>query len=124
MRTFQREGVIAAASSDAPVVPPSAMIGLQTMMTRRDLNGTSVWTEESVELVDSLRAYTINGAFASFEESIKGTLSHGKLGDVAVFETDLEQVAAEEIGSVRIDYTILGGEVVYSRDGAEEGQGR
>jgi predicted amidohydrolase YtcJ len=62
-----------------------------------------------------LRAYTVNGAYASFEDGIKGTLAPGKIGDVAVFETDLEGVPATKIGSVRVDHTIIDGNVVYSR---------
>lgn len=115
MATFKKHGVIAAASTDAPVVPVSAAIGLQTMMTRRDMSGDLIWPEESISLHDALRAYTVNGAYASFEESIKGTLAPGMVGDVAVFETNLETVSPDEVGSVRIDHTILDGSVVYSR---------
>jgi predicted amidohydrolase YtcJ len=118
MATFQKHGVIAAASTDTPVVPASATIGLQTMMTRRDMNGDTVWPEESIDLHDALRAYTVNGAYASFEETIKGTLAPGMMGDVTVFETDLESISPEEVGSVRIDHTILEGSLVYTRDGA------
>src|SRR5680860_418503 len=117
MASFQKHGVIAAASSDAPVVPVSATIGLQTMMTRRDMTGEAIWPEESIGLHDALRAFTVNGAYASFEEPVKGMLSPGMVGDVAVFETDLETVSQDEIGSVRIDHTILDGSLVHARDG-------
>jgi predicted amidohydrolase YtcJ len=115
MASFARHGVIAAASTDAPVVPTNAMIGLQTMMTRRDVNGAEIWSEEAISLDDAIRAYTVNGAYASFEESIKGTLAPGMLGDVTVYETDLRGVAAEEIGNVQIDFTIVDGRVAYQR---------
>jgi predicted amidohydrolase YtcJ len=118
MATFQKHGIIAAASTDAPVVPVNATIGLQTMMTRRDLNGDVIWPEESIGLEDALRAYTVNGAYASFEESTKGSLEVGMAGDMAVFETDLAAVAPADIGSVRIDHTVLDGSLVYTRDGA------
>jgi predicted amidohydrolase YtcJ len=120
MATFQKHGVIAAASTDTPIVPVSAPIGLQTMMTRHDMDGEPVWPEEAIGLYDALRAYTVNGAYASYEESIKGQLIPGMLGDVAVFETDLEAISPEEVGSVRIDHTILEGSLVYSRNGARE----
>jgi len=115
MASFARHGVIAAASTDAPVVPTSATIGLQTMMTRRDVNGAEVWPEEAVSLAEALRAYTVNGAYASFEETIKGKLAPGLLGDVTVFETDLRAVAPDEIGGVQIDYTIPEGRIAYAR---------
>jgi predicted amidohydrolase YtcJ len=115
MRSFADRGVVAAASTDTPVVPPSATIGLQTMMTRTDIGGAVVWPDEAVTLDEALRAYTVNGAFASFEEGIKGVLAPGMIADVAVFETDLDAVPALEIGSVRVDHTIIDGNVVYSR---------
>lgn len=115
MRTFIDHGIVAAGSTDAPVDPPSATVCLQTMITRTDISGREVWTEERVSLDEALRAYTLNGAYASFEEKIKGTLEPGKLGDVTVFETDLDSVSPGDIGSVRVDHTILDGSVVYSR---------
>jgi predicted amidohydrolase YtcJ len=118
MASFAQRGIIAAASSDAPVVPTSATIGLQTMMTRLDSKGNAVWPEEAITLDDALRAYTVNGAYASFEEKIKGTLSAGYLGDVTVFETDLRSVAAEDIGAVQVDMTIAEGNIAYQRQGA------
>jgi predicted amidohydrolase YtcJ len=118
MASFAQRGIIAAASSDAPVVSTSATIGLQTMMTRLDSMGNEVWPEEAISLDDALRAYTVNGAYASFEETFKGTLKPGFLGDVTVFETDLRSVAPEAIGDVQVDLTIIEGNVAYHRDGA------
>jgi predicted amidohydrolase YtcJ len=115
MASFARHGVVAAASTDAPVVPTSATVGLQTMMTRRDVSGAEIWPEEAVSLDEALRAYTANGAYASFEEGIKGRLAPGMLGDVTIFATDLRGVAPEEIGGVEIDYTIAEGRVAYAR---------
>jgi predicted amidohydrolase YtcJ len=107
--------VIAAASTDAPVVPTSAMVGVQTMMTRTDMDGNEVWTNESVSLDEALRAYTVNGAYASHEDHIKGKLVPGMIGDVTIFGADLDDVLAREIGQVRIDHTIIDGTIVYSR---------
>lgn len=115
MRSFIDRGVIAAASTDAPVVPTSATIGLQTMMTRVDMDGNAVWTDEAVTLDEALRAYTVNGAYASHEDHLKGSLRPGMVGDVTVFDADLDAVPPTEIGQVQIDHTILGGEVAYTR---------
>ncbi len=115
MRSFADRGIVAAASSDAPVVSTSAVVGLQTMVTRRDARDVAVSPEESVSLDEALRAYTVNGAYASFEETIKGTLAPGMLGDVTVFETDLRQVPPEELSQVRVDLTIAEGRVVHER---------
>jgi predicted amidohydrolase YtcJ len=115
MASFAKHGVIAAASTDAPVVSTSATIGLQTMLTRRDIAGNEIWPEEAIDLDAALRSYTVNGAYASFEEGIKGTLKPGMIGDVTVFETDLRGVAPAELGQVRVDYTITDGNVAYHR---------
>jgi predicted amidohydrolase YtcJ len=113
MRSFARFGITAAASSDAPVVPISAVTGLQTMVMRRDILGRPCNPEEAVPLEDALRAYTVNGAYASFEERIKGTLRPGMLGDVTVFETDLFAVDPGDLSTVQVDYAIAEGKVVY-----------
>lgn len=115
MRSFARFGITAAASSDAPVVPVNALAGVQTMVTRRDILGRPCNPEEAIPLEDALRAYTVNGAYASFEEGIKGVLRPGMLGDVTVFETDLFAVDPDDLAQIRVDYTVADGEVVYER---------
>jgi predicted amidohydrolase YtcJ len=115
MASFMRHGVIAAASTDAPVVPTSAVVGLQTMVTRKDRQGREIWPEEAISLDDALRAYTVNGAYASFEETIKGSFRSGMIGDVAIFETDLHQTPVDELAAVQVDCTIADGNIVYER---------
>ena len=115
LATFARHGIVAAASSDAPVVPTSAAIGLRTMVARIDIDGRPVWPEEAVSLDAALRAYTVNGAYASFEEGTKGTLAPGMLGDVTVFETDLHGVEPAALGDIQVDLTVVGGRVAYAR---------
>ncbi len=118
MRTFFDRGIIASASTDAPVDSTRAMIGIQTMVTRRSEEGDVIWPEERVSLEEAVRAYTYNGAFASFEEKIKGTIEPGKLADLVVLETDLRTVAPEELEHVEVDLTIIEGDIVYSRESA------
>jgi predicted amidohydrolase YtcJ len=115
MNTFYEHGIVAAASTDAPVVGTSATLGLQTMMTRRSEEGDVIWAEEAISLEEAVRAYTWNGAYASFEERIKGTLTPGKLGDVVVFNTDITAIDPGEIGQVEVDMTVADGRVVYER---------
>ena len=77
-----------------------------------------MWAEEAVPLVEALRAYTYNGAYASFEERIKGTLEAGKLADAVVFDRDITSVDPEAVAAVRADLTIVDGHIVYRREGA------
>lgn len=115
MKTFQDRGIVAAASTDAPVSLVNPMIGIQMMMTRTDRNGDAIFTEESLSLEDAIRAYTWNGAYASQTEHEKGALEPGKLGDVTIFETDLRSVDPHSLKDVRCDYTIADGKVVHER---------
>jgi predicted amidohydrolase YtcJ len=117
MNTFYEHGIVAAASTDAPVVSTTATIGLQTMLTRRSEEGDVIWAEEAITLPEAVRAYTWNGAYASFEEHIKGSLAPGMLGDAVVFETNLSETPPDEIGAVRVDLTVADGRVVYERYG-------
>ncbi len=115
MKTYQDRGIVAAASTDAPVSLVNPMIGIQMMMTRTDRNGDTIFTEECLSLEDAIRAYTWNGAYASHTEHEKGSLEPGKLGDVTIFETDLRSTDALSLKDVRCDYTIADGEVVHER---------
>jgi predicted amidohydrolase YtcJ len=94
----------------------NALAGVQTMVTRRDILGRPCNLEEAVSLEEALRAYTVNGAFASFEEGIKGMLRPGMLGDVTIFETDLFSIDPHDLASTRVDYTVTAGEVAYGRE--------
>lgn len=115
MRTFRDRGIVAAASTDAPVSLVNPMIGIQMMMTRHDRNGDAIFTEETLPLEDAIRAYTWNSAYASHSEHEKGSLERGKLGDMTIFETDLRSVDAMSLKDVRTDVTIADGKVVYER---------
>jgi len=118
MRTFFDRGIVAAASTDAPVCATSAMLGIQTMLTRQNAAGQALWPEECISLEEAVRAYTYNGAYATFEEQLKGTIEPGKLADLTVLETDLRRISPDALGSVRVDFTIIEGEIAYQRPGA------
>lgn len=115
MRTFIDKGIVAAASSDAPVVTVSPLAGIATMVTRRDFAGAVAYPEEAITFEEAIWAYTWAGAYASFEEKIKGSLTPGKLGDVTVLNTDVRTVAPDDIAEIGVDYTIMDGEIVYRR---------
>lgn len=118
MKTFAERGIIAAASSDAPVVPTNPMLGIQTMVTRRDKDGADAWIEEAISVEDAIRAYTVNSAYASFDEQRKGRISPGMLADLTIYAEDLRSVAPDHLSEVMIDFTIADGRVVYSRETA------
>jgi len=64
---------------------------------------------------EALKTYTINGAYAAFEEDIKGSLKPGKLADFVVLSNDLLKCSEEEILNTRVHYTVVGGEIKYNQ---------
>lgn len=118
MKTFAERGIVAAASTDAPISGVNPMVGIGMMVSRTDRLGDEIYPEERVDLEEAIRAYTWNGAYASFSEHEKGSLEPGKLGDVTVLETDLATVDPLDLRNVRCDMTIAGGEIVYDRSRA------
>jgi predicted amidohydrolase YtcJ len=85
------------------------------MTTRIDQAGRETWVEEAVDLEAALSAYTVAGAYASFEDRIKGRFAAGQLADAVVFDRDLDDVPLADLGTVRADLTIQDGRVVYER---------
>ena len=69
--------------------------------------------EQKISVEDALRAYTVNGAFASFEEDIKGSLERGKLADLVLLDRDITHIPSETIRDAKVLMTIVGGRVVF-----------
>lgn len=115
LKTFDGLGIVAPASSDAPVVPVNPLIGIQTMVARQDRLGESVFPEERVTVERALRAYTVDAAWASFDERRKGRLRPDFLADMTVFDQDLRQLTPSGIMSAGVDATIADGTVVWER---------
>lgn len=104
--------------SDWFVAPPDPVWGIYAAVTRSTLDGKNPdgwFPEQKISVEDALRAYTIDAAYASFEEGIKGSLIPGKLADITILETDIRKTAPEKIKEVKVEYTILGGKIVYQK---------
>lgn len=115
-RLLQDSGARLAFGSDWFVAPPTPLEGIYAAVTRRTLDdgNPNGWVpEQKIGVEDALRAYTTGGAFASFEEKDKGSLTPGKLADVVILDRDLTRIAPESIRDARVAYTIVGGRVVY-----------
>jgi predicted amidohydrolase YtcJ len=109
-------GARLAFGSDWFVAPPTPLEGIYAAVTRRTLDDKNPdgWIpEQKIQLEDALRAYTINAAYASFEDSSKGSLERGKLADIVILDRDLTQIRPETIRDAQIVATIVGGRVVY-----------
>lgn len=115
MRRWIDAGLYPSGSSDGPVSSTNPFRGLYTMVTRKTSKWTVIGPEEAISLEEAIGAYTVSSAYGSFEEGIKGTLEPGKLGDVAVLDTDLFATEPEAWLDAQCDVTVLGGEVVFDR---------
>jgi len=82
-------------------------------VTRKAESGQELLPEEGVSASQALAMYTINAAYASFEEDIKGSITPGKLADIVVLSDDPTQVTPEQIKDIKVKMTIIDGEVVW-----------
>ena len=119
-RSLRDSGARLAFGSDWFVAPPTPLEGIYAAVTRRTLDDKHPhgWVpEQKIGVEDALRAYTTAGAYASFEEGEKGSLTRGKVADVVIIDRDLTRIPPETIREARIMYTIVGGRVVFDRTG-------
>lgn len=108
-----RNGIKVAASSDAPVIPVNPLAGIYAAVTRKTKSGHVLSPEEALTPEDALWMYTMGGAYASFEDDVKGSIAVGKLADLVVLSDDPTRVPSEEIKDITVEKTIIGGQVVW-----------
>jgi predicted amidohydrolase YtcJ len=100
--------------TDPPVEDINPMVNFYLSVTRRMENGEVFLPEQRLTRDQALATYTVNPAFAAFEEDLKGTLSPGKLADITVLSRDIMTIPEEEIPEVGVLYTIIDGRVRHS----------
>ena len=112
-RSFLDAGVPVAAGSDFSPGPFAPLMGLQGMVTRTGWNGETWGANQRVTVAEALRINTLNGAWASHEEGLKGSITVGKLADFVVLGDDPFTVDAGKIKDIPIVRTVTGGRVMY-----------
>jgi predicted amidohydrolase YtcJ len=111
---LMKTGAVIANGTDAPVEDIDPIPSFYASVSRRLQDGSVFFADQRMSRMEALRSYTINVAFAEFDENIKGSLKPGKLADVTVFSKDILTIPEQEIPSTKILYTIVGGQVAYA----------
>ena len=102
--------------SDWYVAPLNPIAGIYAAVTRRTLDGKNPtgWVpQEKISVEDAVKAYTINNAYAGFQESDLGSIEVGKLADLVILDNNIFEIAPVKILDTKVTYTIIGGEVMY-----------
>ncbi len=114
-QSLMRTGAIVANGTDAPVEDVSPIASYYASVSRKTKDGSVFFPEQRMSRMEALRSYTINGAYAAFEEELKGSLTPGKLADITVLSKDILTIPEDEIPTTEVVYTIVGGKVAYRK---------
>ena len=112
-RKLIESGAVVTNGTDAPVEDVSPLLGFHAAVSRRLKDGSTFYPQQKLSRTEALKMYTINCAYAAFEEDIKGTLKPGKLADIVVLSNDILTCPEKDIPNTKVLYTIVGGEVLY-----------
>ncbi|HEX6214666.1 MAG TPA: amidohydrolase [Vicinamibacterales bacterium] len=112
-RSFLDAGIPVAAGSDFYPGPFAPLMGMQGMVTRTGWNGEKWGLNQRISVAEALQVLTLNGAHASHEEAIKGSITPGKLADFVVLSADPHTVSPDTIKDIRVVRTVTGGKAVY-----------
>ncbi len=112
-RSFLDYDIPVAPASDYTPGPYEPMMALQSMVTRKDVRGRVWGPSQRISVTEAMRICTVNGAYASFEEDIKGSLTPDKLADFVILEDDPHNVDPDSIVDIRVLRTVMGGRTTY-----------
>jgi hypothetical protein len=112
-RTLLDAGIQVAAGSDFSAGPLDPRMGIQGMVTRTGWDGQTWGANQRITVDEALRVCTLNGAYNSHEEALKGSITPGKLADFVVMADDMHTVDPTKIKDIEIARTVVGGNTVY-----------
>ena len=116
-RTLLEQGVRCAGGSDCPVEPLAPLRGLYAAVTRSDddRQPPQGWLPgQRLDPLQAIRLFTVDAAYAAFEEDLKGSLEPGKLADFVVLSEAPDKVAPHKIKDIAVEMTVVGGKVVHT----------
>ncbi len=114
-RKLLDQGVVVSNGTDVPVEREDPIACFYASVTRKTKDGQEFYPAQKMTREEALRSYTINGAFAGFEDGVKGSLVKDKLADITVLSRDLLTCPEDQILSTEVLYTIIGGKVLYEK---------
>jgi len=114
-RRILDNGLLMAFSSDRPAVDGAPLLGIHSSVNEITKNGKTYAPDQRISMEEALRCYTINGAYASFEENIKGSIETGKLADLVVLADDILEMPPEKIKDTEVVATMINGMFVYEK---------
>ena len=106
-------GIPIAGHSDSPVSAADPLLRIQDMVTRTSAEGKVYGAKQRISVEEALRAWTLGGAYAAFEEKHKGSIEQGKLADFVVLSADPTREKPEHIEDIRVEKTFVGGKLVF-----------
>ena len=109
LKTLLKKGIRVIGGSDCPMEPLSPLMGIQVAVARE------AFPEEQVTVDEALRMYTVDAAYSSNEENIKGSIETGKLADLTVLSDNPKNVSPKEIKGITVEMTLVGGRIVYPK---------
>ncbi len=117
-QTLMQTGAVVTNGTDAPVEPVDPVPSFFASVTRKTLQGLpegGYEAEQKMTREQALKSYTLDGAYAEFEEDFKGSIEVGKAADFTVFDKDIMEIPENDILNAKVEMTIVGGKIVYSR---------
>ena len=112
---LMKSGAVVTNGTDAPVEDVSPVASYYATVTRKLKDGRAFYPDQRMSRLEALKSYTINAAYAAFEEGSKGTLKPGKYADIVVLSKDIMTVPDDQIPTADVLYTIVGGKVRYKK---------
>jgi predicted amidohydrolase YtcJ len=112
---LMKSGAIVANGTDAPVEDVDPIASYYATVSRKLKDGTVFFPDQRMSRMEALKSYTINAAYAGFEEDNRGSLKPGKYADITVLSKDILKIAEDEIPTAKVTYTIVGGKVAYKK---------
>jgi predicted amidohydrolase YtcJ len=112
-RSFLDYGIPVAPASDYTPGPFEPLMAIQSMVTRKDFKGNVWGPSQRISVADAIKICTVNGAYASGEENIKGSLTPGKLADLVILGADPHTTDPDQIKNIPVLRTLLDGKTVF-----------